>query len=207
MRRSGAQEATISKEATQPTAERSAQIAEPTTESAPEHASRSNTTQATGSEIDRVLQARQGRQLEWQSAIDIDRSGDVNEQAEEIQVIEDLAESMRNQGASEETITQEIAKMTAGREAALERNTQAQAEHERYIDKVLDEQRQRLLDSEIPRDIDRERDDDRDPYSEQAEKARDPYIEQAIQDARERQQAWEQGIDPDRDNDRGFGIE
>jgi conjugative relaxase-like TrwC/TraI family protein len=36
---------------------------------------------------------------------------------------------------------------------------------------------------------------------------RDPYIEQAIQDARDRQQAWEQGINPDRDNDRGFGIE
>jgi conjugative relaxase-like TrwC/TraI family protein len=36
---------------------------------------------------------------------------------------------------------------------------------------------------------------------------RDPYIEQAIQEARERQESWEQGIDPDRDNDRGLGIE
>ena len=36
---------------------------------------------------------------------------------------------------------------------------------------------------------------------------RDPYIEQAIQDARDRQQAWEQGIEQDRDIDRGFGIE
>jgi hypothetical protein len=36
---------------------------------------------------------------------------------------------------------------------------------------------------------------------------RDPYIEQAIQEARERQESWERGIDPDRDNDRGFGIE
>lgn len=36
---------------------------------------------------------------------------------------------------------------------------------------------------------------------------RDPYIEQVIQEARDRQQAWEQGIDQDRDNDRGFGIE
>ena len=35
----------------------------------------------------------------------------------------------------------------------------------------------------------------------------DPYIEQAIQEARERQESWERGIDPDRDNDRGFGIE
>ena len=40
---------------------------------------------------------------------------------------------------------------------------------------------------------------------EQAE--RDPYIEQAIQQAQDRQQAWEQGIDQDRDNDHGFGIE
>jgi conjugative relaxase-like TrwC/TraI family protein len=36
---------------------------------------------------------------------------------------------------------------------------------------------------------------------------RDPYIEQVLQEARDRQQAWEQGIDPDRDNDRGYGIE
>ena len=36
---------------------------------------------------------------------------------------------------------------------------------------------------------------------------RDPYIEQVIQEARDRQQAWEQGIEQDRDNDRGFGIE
>ena len=39
--------------------------------------------------------------------------------------------------------TQEIAQQTAGREAALERNTQAQAEHERDVDKVLEQQRQR----------------------------------------------------------------
>ncbi|HEY5045208.1 MAG TPA: MobF family relaxase [Solirubrobacteraceae bacterium] len=36
---------------------------------------------------------------------------------------------------------------------------------------------------------------------------RDPYIEQAIQREQERQQAWEQGIDPARDNNRGYGIE
>ena len=36
---------------------------------------------------------------------------------------------------------------------------------------------------------------------------RDPYIEQAIQAAQERQQAWEQGIEQERENDRGFGIE
>jgi len=36
---------------------------------------------------------------------------------------------------------------------------------------------------------------------------RDSYIDQAIQEERDRQQAFEQGIDPDRDNDLAFGIE
>ena len=52
---------------------------------------------------------------------------------------------------------------------------------------------------------DRELQHDRPAQLEPAE--RDPYIEQAIQDARDRQHAWENGIDPDHDNDRGFGIE
>jgi conjugative relaxase-like TrwC/TraI family protein len=36
---------------------------------------------------------------------------------------------------------------------------------------------------------------------------RDPYIERVIQEAQDRQQVWEQGMEQDRDNDRGFGIE
>ncbi len=36
---------------------------------------------------------------------------------------------------------------------------------------------------------------------------RDPYIEQAIQAERDRQQTWEQSNEPDRDHDRGLGIE
>jgi conjugative relaxase-like TrwC/TraI family protein len=36
---------------------------------------------------------------------------------------------------------------------------------------------------------------------------RDPYIEQAIQDARDRQAAWEQSIEPETDRDHGYGIE
>jgi conjugative relaxase-like TrwC/TraI family protein len=204
-----------------PELERSAQIAEPTATHSAEMPSRSNATQGTESEIDEVLKARRGRQFEWERAIDVDRSGDVSEQAREIQAIENLAEQLRGEGAGEATITKEIAKQTAGREADLERNTQAQAEHERYIDKLLEQQRQRLLDAEAPREIDRHRDTERDPDTKQVEQAsrepeqvertekpeRDPYIEQAIQQARDRQQAWEQGIDPDRDNDRGYGIE
>ncbi len=181
MKRSRAQEATITKRLAQdrpaepeltaerqPELERSTEAAqqhepphrtnEPTVPQSHETPSPSNTTQATTSEIDEMLQARRGRQFEWERAIDVDRSGDVNEQAAEIQAIEHLAEHLRNEGASEATITQEIAKQTAGREADLERNTHAQAEHERYIDKVLEQQRQRLLDEEQHLDRDNDRD-------------------------------------------------
>jgi ATP-dependent exoDNAse (exonuclease V) alpha subunit len=206
MQRSRAQEASLTKEVAERNTERSAEIAEQAAEHSPELSSPSTATQATGGEIDKVLQARQGRQLEWQNAIDVDRSGDVNEQAEEIQAIEDLAESMRNQGASEETITQEIAKMTAGSEHELQPHTQALNEHERYIDQVLEQQRQQLLDEDHQLARDQDNDPNRQPNQAQ-HSGRDPYIEQAIQQERDRQQAFEQGIDPDRDNDLGLGIE
>ena len=145
-----------------------------------------------------------------------DRSGDAGEQATEIQAIENLAEHLRNEGAGEATITKEIAKLTAGREADLERNTQAQAEHEQYIDKVLEQQRQRLLDEEhrANQTKDASRDPtqpepsdpvpDHQPEPERIE--RDPYIEQAIQEERDRQQAFEQEIERERDNDLGLGL-
>ncbi len=98
------------------------------------------------------------RPQQREHATNVDRSGDVGEQAREVEAIEHLAEHLRNEGASEATITQEIAKQTAGREVDLERNTQAQAEHERYIDQVLQQQRQRLLDEE--QNLDRDRDND-----------------------------------------------
>jgi conjugative relaxase-like TrwC/TraI family protein len=206
-----------------------AQTAEPRVQDSTEIPSPCNASHATESEIDEVLQARRERQFDWQRAIDVDRSGNADEQAQEVQAIEHLAEQLRGEGASEATITQEIAKQTTGREAALERNTHAQAEHERYIDKVLGQQRQRLLDEE-QQHIDRRNTDlqaastpepDREPQRDQPAQIEpgeqnidqakdadhDPYIEQAIQDAQDRQQAWEQGIDQDRDNDRSFGIE
>jgi hypothetical protein len=192
---------------------------EPTVPQSNETPSPSNTTQATTSEIDEMLQARRGRQFEWERAIDVDRSGDVDEQAREAEAIEHLAEHLRNEGAGEATITKEIAKQTAGREADLERNTQAQAEHERYIDKILERQRQRqrLLDEEHR--ANQTKDAGRDPaqpepsnpgpdHQPECERVeRDPYIEQAIQEERDRQQAFEQEIERDRDNDLGFGIE
>ncbi|HEY5344372.1 MAG TPA: AAA family ATPase [Solirubrobacteraceae bacterium] len=213
MRQSRAQEASITKEVAERdeplAAEHSAQIAQPTAEHSAEIPSRSDATDATASEIDEVLQARRARQFEWERAIDVDRSGDVNEQAQEASAIEHLAEYLRGEGASEATITQEIAKQTAGREADLERNTKAQREHERYIDKVLEQQRKRLLAAE-QNQINHQRDTATEPQDRAApatDPDRDPYIEQAIQAAQERQQAWENGIDPNRDNDRGFRIE
>lgn len=209
MKRSRGQEASISKNLAErdglQTPERAARIAEPTAEQSPELSSPSNTAEP-GSGVDQVLQARQGRQLEWQSAIDVDHSGDVNEQAEEVQVIEGLAESMRNQGVSEETITQEIAKLTARSEHDLQPHTQALTEHDRYIDQVLEQQRQRLLDDE--QQLAHDQDNGREYQPDQAQdSSRDPYIEQAIQEERDRQQAFEQDIDQDRDNDLGYGIE
>jgi conjugative relaxase-like TrwC/TraI family protein len=212
MKRSRAQEASITKNLAErdgpQTPERAEEIAEPTAEQSADLSSPANTTQP-GSGIDQVLQARQGRQLEWQSAIDVDRSGDVNEQAEEVQAIEDLAESMRSQGASEETITQEIAKLTARSEHDLQPHTQALNEHERYIDQVLEQQRQRLLDEDQqhihPQEPDRESGPNQQAQLEPGE--RDSYIEQAIQEERDHQQALERGIEQERDDDLGFGIE
>ena len=200
----------------------------------------------------------------------MDRSGTSRNKARKSGRFEHLAEQLRGEGASEATITKEIAKQTAGRDADLERNTQAQREHEHHIDKVLEPQRRRLLDAEEPHQIDRDQEVNRstdersprtaepdsgrdhvaeqaenatrDPYIEQAiqeardgqqdrltrtrftaragtprarrgprsskpnQDGRDPYIEQAIQEARERQESWERGIDPDRDNDRGYAA-
>ncbi len=241
MKRSRAQQATITNNLAQdrpaepeltaecqPELERSTEAAQqhgpphrthkPTVPQSHETPSPSNATQATTSEIDEMLQARRGRQFEWESAIDVDRSGDVDEQAAEIQAIEHLAEHLRNEGVSEATITKEIAKQTAGREADLERNTQAQADHERYIDKVLEQQRQRLLDEE-QQQMNQAKDADRDPAQpepsdpvpdhqpEREQVERDPYIEQAVQEERDRQQAFEQDISRDRDNDRDMGFE
>ncbi len=110
-----------------------------------------------------------------------------------------------------------------------EREHEQNQEPEQEQNRELEEERPAQLEpGERNIDIDRTDDDARDHGTEraewtpeQAEQAdhepeqvehteqpeRDPYIEQAIQQARERQQAWEQGIDQDRENDRGYGIE
>ncbi len=278
MKRSRAQQATITKRlANEPpepdrSPERSHRNEPATTSTEPrvqrltQTRSPSNAHRGSERDIDDVVKARRGRQLEGERAIDVDRSGTFDEQGKEAAAIQRRAEQLRGEGASEATVTKQIAKQTEGPDAGLERKTQAQREHENHIDKILEPQRRRLRDAEEPQRIDRDQEVDRstderpprtpepdagrdavteqaekttrDPYIEQAiqeardgqqdreperdpahperdepsiepakEDARDPYIEQAIQEARERQGSWERGIDPDRDNDLGFGIE
>ena len=186
------------------------QTAEPTVQASTETASPSNASHATPSEINQMLNARQARQFWWEHTIDVDRSGHPEEKEQEIQAIENLAEHLRNEGASETTITKEIADQTGGRDAHLERNTKAQTEHERYIDKVLKQQRGRLLDEEqrhfeqaknAEHDPDRTTGDRPSPIAE-PDAERDSYIEAAIQQERDRQQAWERDTEPDRDQQR-----
>lgn len=119
---------------------------------------------------------------------------DLGEQGLDTGAIERLADLMRRKGAQEATITKDIAEQTRESPPQLEPGTEATHMREQEIDEVLHESRQRRLDSE--QGIGRAED-----------AGRDPYIEQAIQQARERQQSWDRGIDPDRDNDRGFEIE
>ena len=109
-------------------------------------------------------------------------------------------------GSEYDFTRRDVAKLTAGSEHQLQPHTQALNEHARYIDKVLEQQRRRLFDEE--QQLDRDQDNDREHQTDQAQDSgRDPYIEQAIQEERDRQQAFEQGIDNDRDNNLGFGIE
>ena len=186
--------------------EPSAPTAEPAVQQRTESPSASKAPRGTQREIDETLKDRRARQFDWQRAADVDRSGTFDEQSREVEAIEHLAEQLRREGASEATITQQIAKQTAGREADLERNTQAQREHERYIDKVLEQQRGRLLDEE-QRHTEQAKDADRDPDRTTGDRpspivepaaGRDSYIEQAIEAERDRQQAWERDTEPDR---------
>jgi hypothetical protein len=133
---------------------------------------------------------------------------------------------MRREGADEITIIKQIAQEDSDPDTKWTRPTQDKQRYEREIAEIVKKQQQRQLDQEQQQadrepqhsqpaqrepgeqNIDKAHDATHDPSTEQAEHAdRDPYIEQAIQDAQDRQQAWEQGIDPDRDNDRSFGIE
>ena len=110
------------------------------------------------------------------------------ETPQRIDEIECQADLMRQQGADEQTIVKQIAQEGSDPDTKWTRTNQEEQGAVREIGNIVEEMRRRRPDRE-------------------QQTARDPYIEQAIQEERDRQQAWEQGTDPDRDNDRGFEIE
>ncbi len=127
---------------------------------------------------------------------------DLGEEGLDTGAIERLAERMEHSRAQEATITREVAEPTAERsneieEQAVERPTERDQSAE-------PEPNARDADNRPEHEL-AERDVGDQPERESAE--RNAYIEQAIQEARERQEAWEQGREIDRDRDVGFGIE
>jgi ATP-dependent exoDNAse (exonuclease V) alpha subunit len=107
---------------------------------------------------------------------------DLGETGMDPETIERLADRMQQSRAQEATITKKTADKTteppAQHPPQQEHETQEIQPRERDIDQILEPQRQR-----------------------------EREIDQIIHEQQERQQNWERGIDPDRDNDRGFGIE
>ena len=156
---------------------------------------------------ERQPQRQQTAQREPEREPTSDRVIDTPEQIDDI---ERRAELMRDQGADEATIVKQIAQEGSDPDAKWTRTNQQEQGAVREIGNIIEEMRQRQLDWDRQAQLDRDRDTDGDPDrdADQPQQAdRDPWIEQAIQQEQERQQAWEQGIDPDRDNGRGFEIE
>jgi conjugative relaxase-like TrwC/TraI family protein len=237
MKRSRAQEASITKQIADrngpDTPKRApaheARITQPTVRPTPERSPEitpAGVTQSRRREIQGVSEAQRKQRRDWERETNPDRNNRLITKPEQIEEIERRAEMMRREGAEEITIVKQIAQEDSDPDTKWTRPTQDTQKYAREIDEILKKQRQRQLDraqqqnnrepqhdqpaQHEPRDqsIDQAKDATRDANTEQAEHAdRDPYIEQAIQDAQDRQQAWEQGIDPDRDNDRGYGIE
>jgi predicted transcriptional regulator len=108
-----------------------------------------------------------------------ERTGErVIDTPQQIDDVERRAELMRDQGADEATIAKQIAKEHSDPDAKWTRTNQEEQGAVREIGNIVEEMRRRRPD-------------------------RNPQIEQAIQEERDRQQAWERGTDPDR----GFEIE
>jgi conjugative relaxase-like TrwC/TraI family protein len=124
---------------------------------------------------------------------------DLGEQGLDTGAIERLAERMQQSRAQEASIAKDIATQTPEPQAEREQTADRSMETARQAGPAQDRQHEQPAQLEpLERsDIDQTND----------VPDRDPYIEQAIQEERERQQAWERGIDPDRENDRGFRIE
>jgi conjugative relaxase-like TrwC/TraI family protein len=131
---------------------------------------------------------------------------DLGEQGLDTGAIERLGERMQRSRAQEASITKNLAERDGPAiEGQIDERSQAQ-----------EADTTRARDTSAPKPA-REHQPEQPAQLEPAERSdidqakdvpdRDPYIEQAIQEAQDRQQAWEQGIEQERDNDRGFGIE
>jgi conjugative relaxase-like TrwC/TraI family protein len=125
---------------------------------------------------------------------------DLGEQGMDTGAIERLAERMQQSRAQEASIAREAAEQAPEPQAEREQTADRSMETTRQTGPEQNRQHEQLAQLEPV-----ERDSDHQPEPERVE--RDPYIEQAIQEAQERQQAWKQGIEQERENDRGFGIE
>jgi conjugative relaxase-like TrwC/TraI family protein len=114
---------------------------------------------------------------------------DLGEQGMDTGAIERLADRMRRSEAQEASITRPV--IDHGREAERdgERERRAEREGEHLHDRPTQPE-------SAEHNIDRAED-----------AGRDPWIEQAIEEARERREARENGIEHARGEDRGFGIE
>ena len=113
---------------------------------------------------------------------------DLGEQGLDTRTIQRLAERMQRSRAQEASITEEVSEHTPERSAEIT------------------EQRQRLLDEDQQHVHNAQEPDHKHQQHPLERGDRDPYIERAIHEARDRQDSWERGIDPDRDNDLEFGI-
>ena len=109
---------------------------------------------------------------------------DLGEEGIDTGAIERLGERMARSRAQDATITKEVAE------------TSAQKTSDQRTADIVEPTNERPAETPAPAA----------EASAQPEPDRDPYIEQAIQEARERQEAWERGIEPERENDRGYAV-
>jgi ATP-dependent exoDNAse (exonuclease V) alpha subunit len=118
---------------------------------------------------------------------------DLGEQGLDTGAIERLAQRMQRSRAQEASITKETAEQAQTQTQTPE--PQAEREHSAEATQAT---QQREQTAERPPQPERETD---------AARAREQEIDEILREQRERQLDWERGINQDRDNDRGFGIE
>ena len=197
---------------------RATEIAAPVSERSPENAEREiagqTPQQPVGQTAPQTTQQPIDQAASQTPQAPIEQTVDTPQRIDEI---EHRADAMRQQGADEITIVKQIAKeQPSDPDARPTRTTREEQRREREIAAVVEQQRQRRLDEE-QRLIDRHHaeaqeartaDANRDRMSGdrpspivEPDTSRDSYIEAAIQEERDRQQAWQRDTEPDRDRD------